>query len=212
MPPSASRAIVEPTTFTRPSVRAPRRFASRIAASVSAVSPDCEITMHSVLVVDDRVAVAELRRVLDLDRDARAAPRSSYSPISAECQLVPHAVMMMWSTLQQLLARQVQPAELRDALLERRGGRASCSRCVCGCSKISLSMKCSKPPCSICVEVPVDAAHRLRHRLRVEVDDAGSRRASAPPSRRRRGRRPGACARGSPTRRSRRSTRRRRGR
>ena len=71
MPPSSSRAIVEPTTFTMPSVRAPRRFASRIAASVSAVSPDCEITMHSVRLVDDRVAVAELRRVLDLDRDAR---------------------------------------------------------------------------------------------------------------------------------------------
>ena len=51
MPPSSSRAIVEPTWFTRPSVFAPRRFASRIAASVSAVSPDCEITMHSVLSV-----------------------------------------------------------------------------------------------------------------------------------------------------------------
>jgi hypothetical protein len=29
-------------------VRAPRRFASRIAASVSAVSPLCEMTMTSV--------------------------------------------------------------------------------------------------------------------------------------------------------------------
>ena len=48
MPPSDSRAIVEPTTFTMPSARAPRRCASRMAASVSAVSPDCEITMHSV--------------------------------------------------------------------------------------------------------------------------------------------------------------------
>ena len=43
-PPSDSRAIVEPTTFTTPSARAPRRRASRIAASVSSVSPDCEIT------------------------------------------------------------------------------------------------------------------------------------------------------------------------
>ena len=49
MPPSDSRAMVEPTTFTIPRERAPRLFASRIAASVSAVSPDCEITMHSVL-------------------------------------------------------------------------------------------------------------------------------------------------------------------
>ncbi len=48
MPPSSSRAMVEPTTFTIPSARAPRCCASRIAASVSAVSPDCDITMHSV--------------------------------------------------------------------------------------------------------------------------------------------------------------------
>ena len=47
-PPSSSRAIVEPTTFTNPSVLAPRRLASRMAASVSAVSPDCEITTQSV--------------------------------------------------------------------------------------------------------------------------------------------------------------------
>ena len=37
--------MVEPTTFTTASVRAPRRFASRRAANVSAVSPDWEITM-----------------------------------------------------------------------------------------------------------------------------------------------------------------------
>src|SRR2546422_2922696 len=43
MPPSTSRAIVLPTTFTSPRVRAPRRFASRSAASVSAVSPDWEM-------------------------------------------------------------------------------------------------------------------------------------------------------------------------
>ncbi len=48
IPPSTSRAMVLPTTLTIPSVCAPRRFASRSAASVSAVSPDCEMTMTSV--------------------------------------------------------------------------------------------------------------------------------------------------------------------
>ena len=50
---------------------APSRFASRSAASVSAVSPDCVITIASVFGGDDRVAVAVLRAVVDFDRHAR---------------------------------------------------------------------------------------------------------------------------------------------
>ena len=42
MPPSASRAIAEPTTFTMPRTRAPLRFSSCTAASTSYVSPDWE--------------------------------------------------------------------------------------------------------------------------------------------------------------------------
>ena len=61
--------MVEPTTLTSPMVRAPRRLASRMAASVSAVSPDWEMPMTSVLRVHHRVAVAELGGVLDLDRE-----------------------------------------------------------------------------------------------------------------------------------------------
>ena len=71
MPPSTSRAIVEPTTLTRPTVRAPRRLASRIAASVSAVSPRLGDPDDQGAVVHDRIAVAELGRVFDLDRDPR---------------------------------------------------------------------------------------------------------------------------------------------
>ena len=44
--PSASRAIVEETTFTIAIVNAPACLARRMAASVSAVSPDWLITMH----------------------------------------------------------------------------------------------------------------------------------------------------------------------
>ncbi len=108
--------------------RAPRRFASRIAASVSAVSPDCEITMHSVSSFDDRVAVAELRRVLDLDRDAREL----LDHVLADQRRVParaaggddDAVERSRSSS----VGEVEAAELRRALLVERGGRASRSR------------------------------------------------------------------------------------
>ena len=43
--PSASRVACEPITFVIASTVAPRSRASRIAASVSAVSPDCEMPM-----------------------------------------------------------------------------------------------------------------------------------------------------------------------
>ncbi len=40
--------MAEPGTFTTPTVGAPARFASVSAATVSAVSPDCEIPTTSV--------------------------------------------------------------------------------------------------------------------------------------------------------------------
>ncbi len=46
-------------------------FASRCAASVSAVSPDCEITTVSVCGAHDRIAIAEFAAVIHLHRDAR---------------------------------------------------------------------------------------------------------------------------------------------
>jgi hypothetical protein len=77
-------------------VRAPRRLASRIAASVSAVSPDCEITMQSVFAV----TMGFLYRNSDAYSTSTGMRHSSSiisSPISAECHDVPHAVMMMLS-------------------------------------------------------------------------------------------------------------------
>jgi hypothetical protein len=46
--PAASRVIMEPTTLQIASVFEPLLLASRCAARVSAVSPDCEMTMVSV--------------------------------------------------------------------------------------------------------------------------------------------------------------------
>ena len=60
-----------PTTLQMAMLRAPFFFASRSAASVSAVSPDCVITIASVFSDDDRIAVAVLRSVVDVDRHAR---------------------------------------------------------------------------------------------------------------------------------------------
>ena len=50
---------------------APFFLASRSAASVSAVSPDCVMTIASVLRGDDRIAIAILRAVVDVDRHPR---------------------------------------------------------------------------------------------------------------------------------------------
>ena len=60
-----------PTTLQMAMLGAPSRLASRSAASVSAVSPDCVMTTASVFGDDDRVAVAVLGAVVDLDRQAR---------------------------------------------------------------------------------------------------------------------------------------------
>jgi hypothetical protein len=48
MVPAASRVIIDPTTLQIASVFDPFCLASRCAASVSAVSPDCEITTVNV--------------------------------------------------------------------------------------------------------------------------------------------------------------------
>ena len=68
--PAASRVIMEPTTLQMASVFEPFCLASRWAASVSAVSPDCEITTVSVSWSDDRIAVAELAAVVHFHGDA----------------------------------------------------------------------------------------------------------------------------------------------
>ena len=61
--------MVEPTAFTIPMVGAPRRFASRRAASVSAVSPDWLMASTSVRLIHQGTLVAELRGVLHFHRN-----------------------------------------------------------------------------------------------------------------------------------------------
>ena len=66
--PLDSRAIIEPTTLQMPSVFAPLARDSRMAAIVSAVSPDCVIRMVRSLATGQRIAIAEFAGVVDLDR------------------------------------------------------------------------------------------------------------------------------------------------
>ena len=63
--------MVLPTTLTMASALCPRRLASRSAASVSAVSPDCEMTSSTVFFSMRTIAITKFVRELDLDRDLR---------------------------------------------------------------------------------------------------------------------------------------------
>ena len=69
--PSASRVACEPMMLVSASTVAPRSRARRMAASVSAVSPDWVMPIDEVARADHRVAVAVLGGDVHLDRDAR---------------------------------------------------------------------------------------------------------------------------------------------
>ena len=69
--PAASRTSIEPCTLQIAIGSAPRALASRKAPSVSAVSPLWLIATASVVWADERLPVAELAAVVDLDRDLR---------------------------------------------------------------------------------------------------------------------------------------------
>ena len=110
MPPSASRAIVLPTTLQIASVGWPLRFISRSAASVSIVSPLCVIANSSVCVRHGRIAVAQLAGVFHFDRNAG----ERLDHVFADQRRVPaRAAGREHDPVDrpQLLRRQIQPAE-----------------------------------------------------------------------------------------------------
>src|SRR5712691_11376737 len=72
MVPADSRVIIEPTTLQMATVLEPFALASRCAAMVSAVSPDCE--MSKVMVSGPRIgAIAPLAGVMYFNRHSRQA-------------------------------------------------------------------------------------------------------------------------------------------
>ena len=207
MPPSASRAIVQPTTLHEAERRAPR--ALRLAQRGQRVGRLARLRdhEHERVAVDDRVAVAELRRVLDLDRDAREL----LDQVLADQRRVPARAAGGDDDaveLPQLLRRQVQAAELAPCPSSGTRRPRIAFSSVSGCSKISLSMKWSKPPFSIwsrsqsiwltpsspiCASRSHDlvaVARQHRHLAVVEVDDLARVLRGSPPRRSRRSTRP----------------------
>jgi len=87
--------MVLPTTLTMASARGRGVLASRSAASVSAVSPDWEMTSARCF-FERRVAVTKFVREFDLHRDLREFLNQILAT-SAACQLVPLAAMTMRS-------------------------------------------------------------------------------------------------------------------
>src|SRR6478736_4520511 len=82
-----------------------------MAARVSAVSPDCEMTMHRVLsvTIGFRYRSSE---AYSTSTGTRARLSSMCSPIRAECQLVPQAVMRMLSNLSSSSSVMLSPPSL----------------------------------------------------------------------------------------------------
>ena len=133
--------MVEPTTFTIPMMRQPRRRASLSAASVSAVSPDWLIPMTRVVGVSTGLryrnseAYSTVTGILAISSIMRA-------PISPACQLVPQAVMTILSTASSSRSDMVIPPSLEIPSSSSSRPRMT-SRRDDGCSRISLYMKWS---------------------------------------------------------------------
>src|SRR5690606_17916335 len=93
-----ARAMDDPTTLQTPMMMAPRSFASSIAASVSAVSPDWETAITT--------SPSRMTGLRYLNSDAyststgmRQNSSKRYSATRPACHDVPQATMMMRSAL-----------------------------------------------------------------------------------------------------------------
>ena len=138
---SASRVIAEPTVFVTAMIGQPCSRASRVGAIVSAVSPDWVTAMTSVVRVERRRAVAELRA------DRRPAPGARSSPGSRRPRPAPRRRRSRRrrarpaSTARNVASRpSISATWIRPSRVTR---PASDWRSASGCSWISLSMKCS---------------------------------------------------------------------
>ncbi len=144
--PAASRVTIEPTTLQMASVFEPLRLASRCAASVSAVSPDCVITIVSVFGSTIGVAITELAAVIHFHGQPRQA---------LDHELAGQAGMPTGAAgqdLDMLESAEFLRGDIHFVQEDWAGILAhpaqTVSRTARGCSKISFSMKCLKPPFS----------------------------------------------------------------
>ena len=136
--------MVLPTTLTMASARWPRRLASRNAASVSAVSPDCEMAEQHGVFFERRVAVTKFVRELDFDRNVR----EFLDQIFADERRVPARAAGGDDDAvdgRNSAGVMFRPPNFAVASFRSMRPRKAFST-VRGCSKISLSMKCAYLP------------------------------------------------------------------
>ena len=138
-PPSDSRAMLLPTTFTIPSTVAPLAFASRSADSVSAVSPLWLIrkTTSSMFTIGSRYRNSD---AYSTSVGMRAICSNMYSPTSAACHDVPQAVRMSRRALSSRPMMFCRPPSFTSPSSTSNRPRMAL-RIVSGCSWISFSMK-----------------------------------------------------------------------
>ncbi len=114
-PLSVSRDMLDPTTLQTPNTWAPCSFASRMAAKVSAVSPDCEMAMTTS---SGRMMGFLYRNseAYSTSTGMRAKSSKRYSATRPACQLVPHAMMRMRCAFSQ----RSQCSSMPDILISER--------------------------------------------------------------------------------------------
>ena len=141
--PSASRASELPTMLLMANTRVPSVRTRRVAASVSAVSPDWDMGTASR---PDSATGWRCRssEAISASADRRAHSSTRYFPTSEACHEVPQA--MKATRDNEARSRSSRPM-LASSTCDFDGSIRSASvlRTASGCSKISLSMKCGKP-------------------------------------------------------------------
>ena len=143
--PSATRVVCAPGVLQIVICGAPRRLASAIASSVSTVSPDCATEIDERVRPDQRVAVAELRRVVDLRRyagDALEVRAADHRRVHARAHADEHDAR---DRAQRVVAEAAASSSSTPGGSKMARPR-NVSMMHSGCSMISLSMKCLYAP------------------------------------------------------------------
>ena len=131
-----------PTTLQMAMLRAPLRL--RLAQRGERVRRLARLRDHDGerAIADNRVAVAKLRAVVDLDRQPGQLLDHELADEPRVPADVPHARITSWSTFFSVGGVEAELVERDHAAVRARRRPTSVSLMARGCSKISLSMKC----------------------------------------------------------------------
>ena len=133
--------MVEPFTLTMERVTEPRLLARFMAASVSMVSPDCDMTMTRVL---ESISGSSYRNSDAMDTVTGIRSMGSISAFATipACMAVPQAIIRTWEHSANMESG--IPSSLKSGRRSNILGRMVFLR-ASGCSWISLSMKWGYP-------------------------------------------------------------------